>query len=85
MALVNVGAYVNGNRPPTKKALRIAMTSNPESVYFDSTSPLGPRANQKITLNDMGNDILMVCGPNPYTKRDWYATIQNTSKGIRIS
>lgn len=38
MAYVNVGAYVNGVRPKTKKALKEAMANAPETVQFDRTS-----------------------------------------------
>lgn len=77
MAYVNVGAKVNGVRPKTKKALREALKADPRSVTFDNTSPMGP---QLVGINGANVPVefsLQVTGPDPFTKRNWYATVKN--------
>lgn len=86
MAFINVGAYVNGERPHTKKALREALASAPDTVRFDKTS-----AYPWMETNDYGysinpadiltSDILAVVGPDPYTSRKWYATVTRNREG----
>jgi hypothetical protein len=77
MTFINVGAYVNGERPKSKAALRRALAAG-ERVTFDVTSPLGPRGGDLIdgTPDDVGTDKLQVVGPDPYTTRNWYGTVQ---------
>jgi hypothetical protein len=76
MSYINVGAYVNGVRPKSKKALRDALAAGAD-VEFDSTAAFGPRAGETIyaTHNDIKADTLQVVGPDPYEKRDWYASV----------
>lgn len=76
MAFINVGAYVDGVRPKTKKALREACASDPNRtrVVFDATALM--QEGQRFTL-DHPNDSLQVCGPDPRTSRKWYATVKN--------
>lgn len=87
MAFVNVGASVNGERPLTKKALREALRDNPESVYFDSTALMGPRAGEIVmaTPRDIGVDKLSVVGPDPYTRRTWYATVSVINGAVKMT
>jgi hypothetical protein len=75
---VNTGAYVSGSRPRTKKALREAVASAPQTVTFDSTAALGPGAGRTFSASDpedIGTAVLVVTGPDPYTKRNWYANV----------
>lgn len=83
MAWINVGATVNGARPKSKKTLKASITDNPGSVVFDSTALAGPRAGDTIRCEpaDIGGDRLSVTGPDPYTARTWYATVQVSRSG----
>lgn len=73
MRYLNCGAKVNGERPKTKKALREALQNAPETVTFDSTSEWN-----EWTSNYHRSDITFsIVGPDPYTKRNWYANYCN--------
>jgi hypothetical protein len=76
MPFINVGAYVDGVRPKTKKALKEACANDPNRtrVVFDGTAL--NNEGHRYTL-DHPNDTLQVCGPDPYTKRNWYASVKN--------
>lgn len=83
MAYINVGAYIDGKRPKSKTALKTALKDAPETVRFDCTAAVGPDAGRSdIMGNDLpAGDTLTVCGPDPYTKRSWYASVSLNSKG----
>lgn len=73
MSYINVGAYVNGIRPKSKKALKEALKSAPGTVKFVGTSPFTPFSGGVSDIPDGAK--LSVVGPNPYTNRRWYATV----------
>lgn len=77
MGYVNCGAFIGGRRAPSKKALKEAVRDCPERVTFDSTAFMGPRAGDTITCDagDIGGNTLSVCGPDPYTRRVFYANV----------
>lgn len=79
MSYINVGAYVNGIRPKTKKALREALKADPTAVEFDSTTAIGPHVGGRFSVEHTvaTGDVLQVCGPDPYRARNWYASIRN--------
>lgn len=77
MSYINVGATDRaGNDIPTKKALRAALSQDLASVVFYNTSPMGPAFRGHV--GDLADEdtSLTVCGPNPYTKRNWWANIK---------
>ena len=76
MTYMNVGAYVDGVRPKSKKALKEALAANPASVTFDGTSPMGPQHDDLSGTCVPEELILSVVGPDPFTKRSWYATVR---------
>lgn len=77
MAYVNVGAYVNGTRPKTKKALREALKADPSTVVFDCTV-MGRESDRFTAQHTVASgDVLQVVGPDPYRSRVWYASIRN--------
>ena len=88
MTYVNVGAYVDGVRPRTKKALREALAVSPADVRFDQTSAL---AAGKISSCDLRGDAvppgyrLAVVGPDPYTHRRWYAVVEIIDGRVEVS
>lgn len=85
---VNVGAKLHGSDIPTKAALKRAVAENPASVELYSTSliPAGlPQGKQFVTevINLDSSHKYSVTGPNPYTSRKWYATVEfNTKRNI---
>lgn len=80
---VNVGVYVDGARPKTKKALTEALRDNPASVRFDRTALFDEGDN--IKGDDIPAEItLTVTGPDPFTARRWYASVRQTPEGPRV-
>lgn len=75
MSFVNTGAYVDGKRPATKAALKRALAENPAGVEFDGTSPMGPQYSDLSGVNVPEGVSLSVVGPDPYSRRNWYATV----------
>ena len=84
MSYVNVGAYINGKRPSSKTALRTAVKNAPETVSFDSTALMGEQFDGSAVDLEEGTK-LSVTGPDPYTSRKWYATVERTAKGLKVS
>jgi hypothetical protein len=81
MAFINVGQ----RGATTKKALREAVAANPESVMLYGTSPLGPQFEGETAADCPEGVKLAVVGPDPYTRRNWYATIENRGGKIVVS
>ena len=85
MSFINVGAYVGGQRPKSKKALREALAASPGTVFFDSTAAFGAHAGEDLPAvrlpEILGGDVLEVVGPDPYSKRNWYATVAVAGTG----
>lgn len=83
MAYINVGAYVNGERPRTKKALREALASAPNTVRFDQTSNFRTGSYELTNTVDQlrAGDTFTVVGPDPYTSRKWYASVTRDRDG----
>lgn len=76
---INCGARVNGVRPATKKALKDALKANPLSVTFDATSDFDGRAG--LGHCPALGTVFAVVGPDPFTKRTWYASVKADSDG----
>lgn len=70
---VNAGAYVAGERPRTKRELREALRTVPHLVTFDCTAL--DKSGVTMTPADItdGSTVMQVTGPDPYTRRTWYA------------
>jgi hypothetical protein len=86
MSYINVGAFTrNGQRVPSKKALKELLKADPSDVLFDPTSLFGDQA--VICGDDLSANgaKLTVCGPDPYLRRSWFATVERTEKGINVS
>jgi hypothetical protein len=86
---VNVGAQYAADKSdiPTKAALKRAIAANPAEVYFYGTSLIGDNGLDTGTLDILAKGVkYSVVGPNPYTNRKWYATVEITVSGaIRVS
>lgn len=73
---IGVGALVNGERPPTKKALREALANAPTTVELDSTAAVGGHVGKTFRGDAIPEGVrLNVVGPDPYTARNWYANV----------
>lgn len=88
MSYINVGASDrDGNRIKTKTALKAALSQDPESVLFDGTSPMGPQDfGRPATVSKLERGVtLVVVGPDPHTKRTWYAKVELVNGKIKVS
>jgi hypothetical protein len=74
MSYINTGAYVDNKRPRSKKALKDALNGAPGTVRFDSTALFGEQFNG--SAGEIPDGVtLSVCGPDPYTARNWHANV----------
>jgi len=89
---INVGALtLDGVRIRTKKALIEEIVDR--NVFFDQTAYVHDgNLPETFTVNDFyaatehKTIILSVVGPDPYTKRNWYANVEiNKNGGIKVS
>ena len=70
----NFQAFVDGQKPKTKKALREALAADPSRVWFEDTSGFGNRGT--LTAEQLSPSDMIV-GPCVYTARNWYANVKN--------
>lgn len=68
------GAFVGYSRPKTKKALREAVAADPSEVRLEATSMFGNEYDGSLSDAPTGQTFYVV-GPDPYTKRSWYAQV----------
>lgn len=73
---------VEGNK--TKTALKKAIKENPSGVTLYATSDMGPQFNGPASSLPEGTTFNVV-GPNPYTKRDWYASVKRGRNGLVVT
>ena len=91
MSFINCGALIDGLRPLTKKELREAVAAYPDSVSFDATSIIiqpaeGGYGTPQASLDAVREGHkLSVVGPDPFTNRRWYATVEMGKNGIKVS
>jgi hypothetical protein len=83
MGYINCGVSDNYGRIKTKKHLKEHAVKNPELTYLDSTAMVGDSYNGSLADAPDGN--YSVVGPDPYTKRSWYATIAKRGDTIKVS
>lgn len=84
MSYINVGAKFNmtSEYVSTKKALREAIAADPANVRFYVTDAIGPNAGRTVTANNLDSGVkYTVVGPDPYTSRKWYATVEKRADG----
>ena len=89
---VNVGVRYRNDNPdikpgtdiPTKAALKRAIADTPGNIELYETT-MG-REDIWYTSDQLLIGVkYSVVGPNPYTSRKWYATVEKTAKGIKVS
>jgi hypothetical protein len=84
---INTGAKINGQRARTKKALREALAVTPDSVTFDVTQLFGELAGRTLAAVDVLTHpqwTLVVVGPDPYARRNWYASVAAASDHLSV-
>lgn len=81
---INVGALIDGRDAPSKRALKLTLADKPERVTFYTTSELSPRASYTGDQVPDGAKLSVV-GPNPYSARRYYATVEVGPKGVKLS
>lgn len=85
---VNVGARdVHTNADiKTKSDLKGRLLNYPETVEFYVTDAFGPNEGKTIIGDELETGIkYSVTGPNPYTSRKWYATVEKRGLNIKVS
>lgn len=79
---IGVGAWVNGERPRTKKALRDALTKAPATVLLESTAAVGAHIGKTFQGGEVPDGVrLNVAGPDPYSARNWFANVTRGRDG----
>lgn len=68
----NYQAYVQGEKPRHKKALREAVEQRPHVVAFEDTSYVDNKG--VVTLDEL-EDGAVIVGPDAHTQRQWYARL----------
>lgn len=80
MTYINAGAKYQGRRVKTKAELKRLLKAEPQNVTFDTTSLHS--SPETVTASDLGNrphgasESWSIVGPDPYTARNWYATVK---------
>jgi hypothetical protein len=78
------GVFVNGERPRTKKELSgFIGAGNTRDVSLEATSLFGNEYDGPLCNAPDGS--YHVVGPDPYTKRSWYATITVNGESVRVA
>lgn len=75
---VQGGASFAGTQ--TKTTLKKLLKESPNSVTLYGTSPMGPQFSGPASELPDGT-CFNVVGPDPYTKRDWYASVYKGRNG----
>lgn len=78
------GIFINGKRPPSKKAVKEAIAVNPASVRLEATSFFGNEYDGPVTEMPL-NKMVAFVGPDPATKRNFFGNITRTEKGIKVA
>lgn len=84
MSYVNVGALINGGNAASKKALKEALKSAPETVTFYGTAAVPGMAGYGARYQ--GDQIpagitFSVVGPDPYRHRRWFGKVRVKADG----
>ena len=68
----------------TKSLLKKLLKEDPSQVYLYDTSAFGSKFSGSADSLPEGTTFNVV-GPDPYTKRDWYASVEKTPRGIKCA
>jgi hypothetical protein len=78
------GIYIKGRRPKSKKEIKEAIVADPSQVSVEATSWYGNEYDGPMHQAPYGLRIYFV-GPDPYTNRRFYGSIEVTEKGYKVS
>lgn len=81
---VSVGARDSSDKSDykTKKALRVELEDKLSNVEFYSIEAIGPNVDKAWYADKLDIEVkYFVTGPNPYTSRKWYATVERLPNG----
>lgn len=71
---------------PSKRVLKAQIAENGQLVQLYCTDAFGENSGKTWKADELPLWVkFSVTGPNPYTSRKWYATIENTAKGVKVS
>lgn len=83
MSYVQGGAAFPGTKN-TKTALKAAIKEDPSKVRLYCTSEMGPQFSD--TADKLPEGVTFnVVGPDPYRRRDWYASVKRGRNGLVCS
>lgn len=77
------GIYLHNRRPKSKKEVKEWVAEKPDHVFAQATSAFGGEYDGPISEMPMLVKIYFV-GPDPYSRRNFYGTIERTEKGITV-
>lgn len=77
------GIYINFERPKSKKAIKDQIATDPSKVRIEATSLHGNEFDGVVSEAPDGK--YHFCGPDPYTKRNFYGTITVNNGTIKVS
>lgn len=84
MQYINVGAYSDNQRIPTKAKLKQMVKETPELLRFDETSMYSQGC--YLAISDIDHTMtLTVVGPDPYNNRKWYASVTIKNGKVHVS
>ena len=80
------GAFIDGMRPKSKKALREAAAADPARVELERTAWPDFGSDEDVKefsrpLTEQPPGRYSVAGPDPFTDRRWYATVIVSANG----
>jgi hypothetical protein len=84
MLSLNLGVYVNGGRPRSKKAIKEAVNDSGQTVTFYSTSCFDEYDGKQWLSDKLPDGEHYFVGPNPYADRKYYGTIIKRNGTITV-
>ena len=81
---MTAGIFIEGHRPTSKKQIKAVLAGpDPDMVSIENTSMFGGYFGS-VGGMAVGQKITFV-GPDPYTSRKFYGTIERTPRGYKLS
>jgi hypothetical protein len=78
------GIFIHGGgRPKSKKQVKELISVHPEAVYVEATSVFGDEWQGRADHLPVGTKVQFV-GPDPYTQRKFYGTLENTGTKLVV-
>lgn len=76
------GIFIDGRRPTSKKQIKEQVAHYPQFVSVEATSLFGNEYDGPIT--DAPDGAIHFVGPDPYTSRRFYGTIEKCGDKITV-